>query len=188
MGVPGVACSGEQGGFGYLLLPCLQGGVIGDFTIENAAITFTVTGANTKDGNGWGSGPYDVVADAGGTAGPLPSPLDPDDHLYVSFTTVAPPEETDGCVELEAPVIVPATGATAGAPGTWTPAGSTPPADASTATAIVANPATPWTSGQYVQGGTAGAAGQMHWDGAAWVAGPMSALADDQAATASKRK
>jgi len=188
MGVPGVACSGDAGAYGYLLLPCLQGGVIGDFTIENAAITFTVTGANTKDGNGWGSGPYDVVADAGGTAGPLPSPLDPDDHLYVSFTTVAPPEETDGCVELEAPVIVPATGATAGAPGTWTPAGSTPPADASTATAIVANPATPWTSGQYVQGGTAGAAGQMHWDGAAWVAGPMSALADDQAATASKRK
>ena len=47
----------NAGAYGYLLLPCLQGGVIGDFTIENAAITFTVTGATTKDGNGWGIGP-----------------------------------------------------------------------------------------------------------------------------------
>jgi len=112
MGVPGVACSGEQGGFGYLLLPCLQGGVIGDFTIENAAITFTITGANTKAGNGWGVGPYDVVeTTVPGTPGPLPSPLDPDDHLYVSFTTIAPPEETDGCTAV--PVAPVAAGAAA---------------------------------------------------------------------------
>lgn len=102
MGVPGVACSGEAGGFGYLLLPCLQGGVIGDFTIENAAITFTITGAATKAGNGWGVGPYSVVEDGLGAAAPLPSPLDPDDHLYVSFTTVPPPEETDGCTAVPA--------------------------------------------------------------------------------------
>ena len=82
MGVPGVACSGEAGAFGYLLLPCLQGGVIGDFTIENAAITFTVTGAITKDGNGWGVGPYDVVARRRRRRRPrCPTPLDPDDHL-----------------------------------------------------------------------------------------------------------
>jgi hypothetical protein len=106
MGVPGVACSGDAGAFGYLLLPCLQSGVIGDFTIENAAITFTVTGAQTKDGNGWGTGPYDVVSDGdptAPTAGPLPSPLDADDHLLAIFTTVAPPEPTDGCVELVPP-------------------------------------------------------------------------------------
>lgn len=173
MGVPGVACSGDAGGFGYLLLPCLQGGVIGDFTIENAAITFTITGANTKAGNGWGSGPYEVVDDGSGTATVLPMPLDPDDHLYVSFTTVAPPDETDGCVELQPPAAVPATGATAGVPGFWTPAGSTPPADAAGATTanITANPATDWTPGQYVQGSTAGAGGEMHWDAGAWVAG-----------------
>jgi len=34
MGVPGVACTGDAGAFGYLLLPCLQGGVVSDFTIE----------------------------------------------------------------------------------------------------------------------------------------------------------
>ena len=172
MGVPGVACTGAAGGFGYLLLPCLQGGVIGDFTIENAAITFSVTGANTKDGNGWGSGPYDVVDDGSGTAGPLPSPLDPDDHLYVSFTTVAPPTETDGCVAFP-PGPTAATGATAGTPGTWTPAGSTPPSNAAGATSasITASPNTAWTTGQYVQGSTAGTGGEMHWSGTAWVAG-----------------
>lgn len=100
MGVPGVACTGEGGAFGYLLLPFLQSGVVGDFTIENAAITFTITGASTKDGNGWGVGPYDVMADASGNPAPLANALEPNDHLLVEFTTVEPPEETDGCVEL----------------------------------------------------------------------------------------
>ena len=186
MGVPGVACTGEAGGFGYLLLPCLQGGVIGDFTIENAAITFTITGASTKDGNGWGVGPYDVVDDGTGPAS-LPSPLDPDDHLYVSFTTVAPPTETDGCTTVPAaPPIVPATGATAGTPGVWTPFGSTGPADAAEATtdAVVATPGTAWTVGQYVQGTTSGTAGRMYWIGTAWTAGTAPALA--RKASASK--
>lgn len=108
MGVPGEACApgagvAGTGSFGYLLLPCLQGGVIGDFTIENAAVTFTITGAATKDGNGWGSGPYDVVLDGSGNPSPLASPLDPDDHLVAIFTELAPPEPTDGCVELVLP-------------------------------------------------------------------------------------
>jgi len=66
-----------------------------------------------------------------------------------------------------------ATGATAGTPGTWTPAGSTPPANAAGATtaAVVASPATAWTTGQYVQGSTAGASGEMNWTGTAWAAG-----------------
>jgi len=70
-----------------------------------------------------------------------------------------------------APVI--ATGATAGIPGTWTPTGSNPPADAAgaTATSVVASPNTAWTTGQYVQGSTAGTGGRMHWSGTAWVAG-----------------
>lgn len=61
-GVPAAAC-GVDGGqqYGYFLLPYLKGGVIGDFTVENGAINFTITGAQTKDGAGWGVGPYDVV-------------------------------------------------------------------------------------------------------------------------------
>lgn len=100
-GVPGVACEGVAGAQGYLLLPCLRSGTIGDFTIENAAVTFTVTGATTQDGNAWGVGPYDVVEDVDGTTpAPLPEALDPDDHLVTIFTTIAPPTNTDGCVAL----------------------------------------------------------------------------------------
>ena len=73
----------------------------------------------------------------------------------------------------EGPAVVPATGATAGIPGTWTPPGSTPPASVAAliANPVTASPATAWTLGQYVQTGTAGAAGQAHWTGSAWVAG-----------------
>ncbi len=74
------------------------------------------------------------------------------------------------------PPIVHATGATAGIPGTWTPAGSTPPATvadliAGTPNAVVASPTTAWTAGQYVQTGTIGTTGRAHWDGTAWVTG-----------------
>jgi hypothetical protein len=66
-----------------------------------------------------------------------------------------------------------ATGATAGTPGTWTPAGATPPANeaAADAASITATPTSAWTTGQYVQGSTAGTSGEMHWDGTAWAAG-----------------
>lgn len=65
----------------------------------------------------------------------------------------------------------PATGATAGTPGTWTPSGSAAPADAASAGSVTASPTTAWTTGQYVHGSTSGTAGEMHWDGSAWVAG-----------------
>jgi len=71
----------------------------------------------------------------------------------------------------------PSAGATAGTPGTWTPAGTVAPSSVSNLTAgvpqpVVASPNTAWTTGQYVQTGTAGVGGQAHWDGTAWVAGP----------------
>lgn len=74
------------------------------------------------------------------------------------------------------PVAIAATGATSGIPGAWTPASSTPPATvaaliAGTPNAVVAAPNTTWTVGQYVQTGTAGAAGEAHWNGTAWTAG-----------------
>lgn len=64
----------------------------------------------------------------------------------------------------------PATGATAGTPGSWTPAGCEVPADlaAVQAASITASPATAWTTGQSVQ--TADAA-DCHWDGSAWATG-----------------
>lgn len=71
---------------------------------------------------------------------------------------------------------VPASGATAGIPGTWTPPGATVPTDVTNLingypTTVVADPATAWTVGQYVQTATAGAEGRAYWDGEAWVAG-----------------
>jgi hypothetical protein len=73
-------------------------------------------------------------------------------------------------------VRVHATGATAGLPGSFTPAGSDLPnsvADliAGVPNAVVASPLTAWTVGQYVQTATSGVPGQAHWSGTAWVTG-----------------
>ena len=67
---------------------------------------------------------------------------------------------------------VAATGATAGTPGTWTPAGATPPATLPALTGaappIAATPGTAWTTGQYV---ALGDSTHAHWSGTAWVTG-----------------
>lgn len=97
-GSPGAACQGqtaESGSFGYFLLPFLRAGVVGDFTIENAAITFTITGSVTLDGNTWGVGPYNVM-EAAGVPAKLPEAIDSNDHLVVLYTTQAPPVSTEG--------------------------------------------------------------------------------------------
>jgi len=86
-GAPAAAC-GDSGAvtLGYILLPFLQGGVFGDFTIENNAISFVVTGAVTKDGATWGAGPYAVQDGA-----PLATPVKAKEHLRVMTTTTPPP-------------------------------------------------------------------------------------------------
>jgi hypothetical protein len=61
-----------------------------------------------------------------------------------------------------------ATGATAGLPGSFTPAGATPPLALANMTGIVASPATNWTVGQHVEMGNGLDA---NWNGTAWVAG-----------------
>lgn len=69
-----------------------------------------------------------------------------------------------------------ASGATAGAPGSWTPAGATPPPTVAALQGgvpvpVTATPSTGWTTGQYVQTGTAGAPGEACWTGTGWVGG-----------------
>lgn len=95
----GDACSteGAQGSFGYLLLPFLKGGILGDFTVENGAVTFTLTGANTAEGNSWGVGPYDVMLDASSAPGPMTSPVSTSVALRTMIVDVAPPEAVCGC-------------------------------------------------------------------------------------------
>jgi len=163
--VPSAVCEPGAGqNYGYMVIPFLKGGVIGDFTVGNDAVNFSLSGAKSKDGNSWGVGPYDVVADDTGLASPLLEALDPDDHLHVQLTTIAPPDPECGGTE----VGVAATGATAGSPATLSPANSWPPEDLAGATALTATPTTAWTTGQYVN---LGDGTQAHWDGTAWAAG-----------------
>jgi hypothetical protein len=61
-----------------------------------------------------------------------------------------------------------ATGATAGTPGTYTPAGAIAPLSLSALTGVTASPPGAWTTGQYVVTRD----GQYaHWSNAAWVNG-----------------
>lgn len=95
---PSDACSpaATGGSYGYILLPFVQGGIVGDFTIENDVVTFTITNATTKDGNTWGVGPYDVVAGLAGAPSPLPEALTSTKHLVLLNTSIAPPDAECG--------------------------------------------------------------------------------------------
>jgi hypothetical protein len=94
------ACSseGSTGSFGYLLVPFLKGGIVGDFTVENGAVTFTLTGANTRDGNAWGVGPYDDIQTDPVThvPGPMLKPIGSTVALRTLLVDVAPPEAACG--------------------------------------------------------------------------------------------
>jgi hypothetical protein len=164
--VPVAVCdeSGEAT-YGYLLIPFSKGGTIGDLSVENGALNFSVTGAVSRDGNDWGVGPYDVVRDEAGVAGPLNEAISVNRHLHQEITTVPPPSvSTEGSTALG----VPATGATAGIPATLTPANSYAPANLADASTLTATPTTAWTAGQYVllRDGS-----KAHWTSSAWAAG-----------------
>jgi len=119
-GLSGEACpSGAAFYGGYLLLPFMNAGVLGNIEVTGEdAISFSMTGAYTVGGNAWGVGPYNVVLDDSVTPvpGPLPTALDSLDHLLLIDTEVAPP--TASCSPYPMPpyitLISPATGAAAG--------------------------------------------------------------------------
>lgn len=62
-GLAGQACDpGVEEASGYLLLPFLNAGVLGDIEVTGEdAVTFSVQGAYTVSGNNWGVGPYNVL-------------------------------------------------------------------------------------------------------------------------------
>ena len=101
--IPGAAC-GIQGArpYFYYCIPFMGAGVFGDFTIEESAATFSMT-AESKAPNGWGNGPYDVDLDEEGNPAPLFQPIKSSDHLWPQRVYVAPPEVTEGAVELVDP-------------------------------------------------------------------------------------
>lgn len=90
----GDTCSDPNatGQYGYFLAPFLKGGRLGDLSIENGAVSFTITGATTRDGNQWGSGPYNVMLDGDGDPSPLLTPLSSQKHLLMIWVGMAPPE------------------------------------------------------------------------------------------------
>lgn len=155
--VPGAACEGGVTAYGYTLVPFMKGGVIGDFTIENAAVTFTLSGAKSKDGNGWGVGPYDVVDD-GGTPGPLLEALPVKNHLHTQLTNLAPPTPECGAVAIGTPDL----SATPGSPSTPSAGGYYPTGMVS----VVSTPTTAWTAGQYAADWNGD---KWTWNGTAWV-------------------
>lgn len=74
----------------------------------------------------------------------------------------------DGIGWSDSPASGPSTGATAGNPGTWTPANSLPPANFTKMDTITASPATGWTVGQHV---VLADATNAYWQGTAWASG-----------------
>lgn len=91
--------TGSQGFYGYVLLPHLGGGVIGDVTLQNGAITFTISGMQTKNGGNWGAGPHKVQL-VGGVPAVLSTPMKANDHRRIMITEVAPPAVYAGATPL----------------------------------------------------------------------------------------
>src|SRR4051794_20681017 len=100
-----------------------------------------------------------------GFAIPQPFPLLSGDagaasEVQIDWNLTAVPTVDNGAVA--------ATGATAGAPGFFTPSGATTPANLAALTGLTASPASAWSTGQYVI--TADLLAN-NWSGSAWAAG-----------------
>lgn len=108
-GLTGQVCApGAEEASGYLLLPYVTAGVLGDIEITGEdAITFSITGAYTKGGNQWGVGPYNVVYDDAdpAVASPLPTAIDAFDHLLLIDTALAPPPDACDPSTVPAPAV-----------------------------------------------------------------------------------
>lgn len=86
--------------WGYTVFPFLKGGRLGGFSFENAAVQFTISGAQTRDGNGWGVGPFDVDRDENDLPSPLYTPLGVNTHYRNILVSLDPPAATCGAFAL----------------------------------------------------------------------------------------
>ncbi len=77
--------------WGYTPFPYLKGGRLGGFSFENGAVQFTISGAQTRDGNGWWVGPFDVDRDINGDPAPLHTPLGVNTHYRNIVVSLDPP-------------------------------------------------------------------------------------------------
>ncbi|GAA4711884.1 carboxypeptidase regulatory-like domain-containing protein [Nocardioides conyzicola] len=144
-----VHVSGLGGGEAALQLTAPSGE-----TIPLGAPTTTVSGTQTFH---LPRGDWTVTATV---ASPSPSRSD-SDHLQIT----APNGSYTINLAIPPP---PATGATAGKPGSFTPAGAATPANLASLSGITPSPSTAWTTGQRVVLADSSTAS---WNGTAWVAG-----------------
>jgi hypothetical protein len=93
---------------GYILLPWNVATAPDSWTLENGTASFALN-ARTIAGSRWGVGPYDVIRQVDGSAGPLLVPIDDGrvsgdpDLFYYDFTDVAPPPAACGALPLSNP-------------------------------------------------------------------------------------
>lgn len=91
------------------LVPWLQGGTMGDLTVENGAVSF-VFSSRSKKNSKWGVGPHDVMMHAADPItdppipGPLLTPVHRDEPRRIFLTTVPPPDAACGCQPLSSPL------------------------------------------------------------------------------------
>jgi hypothetical protein len=89
--------------YGYGILPRIIQGVIGNVTINNGVVNFTVTGI-TRAANQWGTGPYNVIINETGLNAGLPGPLltsiSTSSHKCFFWTKLGPPQGQCGCQDL----------------------------------------------------------------------------------------
>lgn len=104
-GLAGQACPtgvGVEEASGYVVLPCVNAGILGDISIDGEnAVSFTMTGAYTVSGNSWDVGLHNVVLHDG-VPDVLPEALLPTEPLLITQTGVAPPPSACGCTAFAA--------------------------------------------------------------------------------------
>lgn len=97
-------CDDGQVTYGYGIMPRIIQGTIGDVTITNGVITFTVNGIS-RGANQWGVGPYNVIVNEtgpnAGFPGPMLEAMNPASHKCFFWTHLPPPEAACGCQDLE---------------------------------------------------------------------------------------
>lgn len=98
-----LACPGGEPRWAYLLFP---------FNKNARWATVPTYGTNSDTigimwdammGGNWEDGPFDVVPDINGDAGPLTDPMAPQQVYLQRTTRIAPPAVTDGCRSLTSP-------------------------------------------------------------------------------------
>ncbi len=96
----GQTCVAGAKQYGYFLLPWVTEATVGDITIENGPMSFSLTG-RTKAGSAWGTGPFYMRKLTGGvTSAKLATTIGALDHRHIQMTTLAPPTSVCGAQTL----------------------------------------------------------------------------------------